>query len=128
MGRLPRCLFSYRPEGGVRRMAQKGYFSAESAIRLRYRPGVRRVRVLVSGTVQGVFFRQRTIRLARSEGCSGWVKNRPDGRLEAVFEGTPEVVDRMVAWCHRGPERAEVESVEVLEEDPEELEGFEVRY
>jgi acylphosphatase len=89
---------------------------------------VRRARVLVSGKVQGVFFRQRTIRLAREAGCNGWVMNRPDGRLEAVFEGPPEVVERMVAWCHQGPERAVVERVEVLAEEPEGLQGFDVRY
>jgi acylphosphatase len=89
---------------------------------------VRRVRILVSGRVQGVFFRQRTIRLARSADCAGWVRNLDDGRLEAVFEGTHEAVERMVAWCRSGPEQAVVESIEVLEEDPEELEGFEVRY
>jgi acylphosphatase len=109
-------------------MAQKGYFSAESAILLRYRPRVRRVRVVVSGQVQGVFFRQRTIRLARSEGCAGWVMNRPDGRLEAVFEGPTDAVERLVAWCHEGPERAVVDGVEVREEAPEGLEGFDVRY
>jgi acylphosphatase len=89
---------------------------------------VRRARVLVSGRVQGVFFRQRTIRLARQADCGGWVRNLDDGRLEAVFEGTPEAVERMVGWCRRGPELAVVESVEVLEEDPQGLEGFEVRY
>lgn len=89
---------------------------------------VRRARVLVSGRVQGVFFRQRTIRLARSAGCAGWVRNLDDGRLEAVFEGPEDAVERMVAWCRQGPERAVVEAVEVLEEDPEGLEGFEVRY
>ncbi len=75
-----------------------------------------------------MFFRQRTIRLARSERVHGWVTNRPDGRLEAVFEGPPDAVDRLVEWCHRGPERAVVERVDVLEEEPEGLEGFEVRY
>lgn len=94
----------------------------------RYAPIVRRARVLVSGRVQGVFFRQRTIRQARSADCAGWVRNLDDGRVEAVFEGDPEAVERMVAWCRRGPEGAVVESVEILEEDPEGLEGFEVRY
>lgn len=84
--------------------------------------------MLVSGRVQGVFFRQRTIRLARSAGCAGWVRNLDDGRLEAVFEGPPEAVDQMVAWCREGPEQAVVENVEVTEEEPERQEGFEVRY
>ena len=84
--------------------------------------------MIVSGRVQGVFFRQGTIRLARSEGCAGWVMNRPDGRLEAVFEGSADAVERMVAWCHEGPERAVVEAVDVRDEVSEELEGFEARY
>lgn len=91
-------------------------------------PSVRRVRVLVSGRVQGVFFRQGTIRLARSVGCAGWVRNREDGRLEAAFEGSPEAVDRLIAWCREGPELASIEGVEVLEEEPEGIVGFDVRY
>ncbi len=98
------------------------------ALHARYARVVRRARVLVSGRVQGVFFRQRTIRLARSADCAGWVRNLDDGRLEAVFEGAPEAVERMVAWCRDGPENAVVEGVEVLEEESEGLEGFEVRY
>lgn len=94
----------------------------------RYARGVRRARVLVSGRVQGVFFRQRTIRMARSADCTGWVRNLPDGRLEAVFEGSDEAVEKLVAWCREGPEHAVVEEVQVVEEDPEGLEGFEVRY
>ncbi len=82
----------------------------------------------MSGRVQGVFFRQRTVRLARDMGCAGWVMNRADGRLEAVFEGPADVAERMVAWCHEGPEHAIIEGVEVVEEEPEGLEGFEVRH
>ncbi|MGH2692681.1 MAG: acylphosphatase [Actinomycetota bacterium] len=89
---------------------------------------MRRARVLVSGRVQGVFFRQRTIRLARSADCAGWVRNLDDGRVEAVFEGSAEAVERMVAWCREGPEHAIVDGVEVIEEEPEGLQGFEVRY
>lgn len=89
---------------------------------------MRRARVLVSGRVQGVFFRQRTIGLARSADCAGWVRNLDDGRVEAVFEGSPEAVEGMIAWCSEGPERAVVDRVEVVEEEPEGLEGFEVRY
>jgi acylphosphatase len=73
-----------------------------------------------------VFFRQRTARLARAEGCGGWIKNRPDGLVEAVFEGHTEAVDRLIAWCHEGPEQAVVEGVDVVDEEPEGLEGFEV--
>lgn len=54
--------------------------------------------------------------------------NRPDGRLEAVFEGPEDAVERLAAWCHEGPEHAVVERVEVTEEEPEGLESFEVRY
>lgn len=82
----------------------------------------------MSGRVQGVFFRQRTIRLARSADCAGWVRNLDDGRVEAVFEGSAEAVERMVAWCREGPEHAIVDGVEVIEEEPEGLQGFEVRY
>ncbi|MGH2711713.1 MAG: acylphosphatase [Actinomycetota bacterium] len=94
----------------------------------RYARRVRRARVLVSGRVQGVFFRQRTIRLARSADCSGWVRNLPDGRVEAVFEGPEDAVEQLVAWCREGPEHASVEDVEVFDETPEGLEGFDVRY
>ncbi len=77
--------------------------------------------------MQGVFFRDETRSRAESAGLAGWVTNRPDGAVEAVFEGEPEAVERMVEFCRRGPSRAEVDSVEVGEEDPEGLAGFEVR-
>lgn len=112
---------------GTRCIAHSGYFALSVAETGAYAARVRRVRVLVSGSVQGVFFRQGTRRLARSEGCSGWIRNRPDGLVEAVFEGPPESVERLIAWCHDGPEAADVETVEVTEEDPEGLDGFEVR-
>lgn len=60
-------------------------------------------------------------------GVAGWVRNRPDGAVEAVFEGDPQAVDQLVEFCRRGPSRAEVTSVEVVEEEPERLAGFEVR-
>ncbi|MFE1320225.1 acylphosphatase [Kitasatospora phosalacinea] len=85
-----------------------------------------RRRVLVSGTVQGVFFRDSCRRAAAEAGVAGWVRNLPDGRVEAVFEGEPAAVDRMVAWMHHGPPRATVEHVEVLEEQPEGLLVFAV--
>ncbi|KDN88080.1 acylphosphatase [Kitasatospora cheerisanensis KCTC 2395] len=80
-----------------------------------------RRRVLVSGTVQGVFFRDSCRRAAAEAGVAGWVRNLPDGRVEAVFEGDDAPVERMVAWMRRGPSRAEVEHVEVI---PEPLEGL----
>lgn len=81
---------------------------------------MKRVRVLVSGRVQGVFFRATCAAEARRQGVGGWVRNLPDGRVEAAFEGPEEAVDRMVAWCRRGPELARVSSVEV---HPEPLAG-----
>lgn len=66
-----------------------------------------------------MWFRDSCRREAERLGVRGWVRNLPDGRVEAVFEGEPDAVDAMVAWCHRGPPRARVSSVEVLEEVPE---------
>lgn len=86
-----------------------------------------RARVLVSGMVQGVFFRHETRVRAQGMGVAGWVRNLPDGGVEAVFEGRREAVESMVAWCRRGPRYARVERVEVAWEDPEGLSGFEVR-
>jgi acylphosphatase len=77
--------------------------------------------------VQGVFFRDTTRRLAAGRGVAGWVANRPDGTVEAVFEGEPEAVESMVAFSRQGPRGAVVERVEVIEEQPEGLDGFEVR-
>jgi acylphosphatase len=83
--------------------------------------------VVVRGFVQGVFFRDSTRRLAHQHGVSGWVANRADGAVEAVFEGDEEAVERLVAFSRRGPRGAHVESVEVGEEEPEGLTGFAVR-
>jgi acylphosphatase len=77
--------------------------------------------------VQGVFFRDSTQREARSAGVSGWVTNRSDGAVEAVFEGDEDAVARMVEFVRRGPGHADVEDVEVHDEEPEGLEGFSVR-
>ncbi len=77
--------------------------------------------------MQGVFFRDTTRRHAEAAGVAGWVRNTPDGTVEAVFEGEPEAVKEMVEFCRRGPSRAEVTSVEVVDEQPEGLSGFEVR-
>ena len=86
-----------------------------------------RRRVRVHGRVQGVFFRASTHAAARQAGVAGWVRNRPDGSVEAVFEGPPEPVERMVAYVAVGPPRAAVERIEVVEEEPQGLGGFEVR-
>ena len=86
-----------------------------------------RRRVVVEGRVQGVWFRAATAEQARALGLAGWVRNRPDGRVEAVFEGAPAAVDAALAFCRRGPPAARVERVEVREEAPEGLAGFAVR-
>ena len=90
-------------------------------------PNTVRRRVIAYGLVQGVFYRDTTRRLAEQHGISGWVHNRADGAVEAVFEGLPDQVDRMIAWARRGPSQASVDSIEVYEEAPEGLTGFAVR-
>ena len=86
-----------------------------------------RRRVIVRGRVQGVFFRDTTRRMAHSRGVAGWMRNNPDGSVEAVFEGEAEPVESMVRWCREGPRGAVVEEVEVFEEETEGLEGFRIR-
>jgi acylphosphatase len=85
-----------------------------------------RKRVRAHGQVQGVFFRDSVRRAASSRGVAGWAANRPDGTVEAVFEGAPEAVDRLVELCRGGPGHATVERLEVADEEPEGLEGFRV--
>jgi len=88
-----------------------------------------RARVIVEGRVQGVFFRQHTQDMAFRLGVIGWVKNRRDGSVEAVFEGDREKVDQIIQWCHRGPSEARVKNVSVVwEEYTEEFEDFSVTY
>jgi acylphosphatase len=86
-----------------------------------------RRRVVVYGFVQGVFFRETTRRRAEAAGVSGWVRNRPDGAVEAVFEGEPDAVGRLLAFVQEGPPDARVERVETVDEEPEGLERFAVR-
>lgn len=86
-----------------------------------------RARVIVSGLVQGVFYRDTCRREAARVNTAGWVRNRPDGTVEAVFEGEPDAVQAMVAWCRRGPNHARVTDVRTAEERPEGLTGFAVR-
>ena len=86
-----------------------------------------RRRVVVRGYVQGVFFRDSVRRLAQQRGVGGWVANRADGAVEAVFEGDPDAVERLVDFCRTGPRGAQVDSVDVAEEEPEGLSGFNVR-
>ena len=85
-----------------------------------------RRRVVIHGHVQGVFFRDSTRRLAEREGVAGWVRNRPDGAVEAVFEGDAEAVERLLRFMREGPCGAQVERVDVAEEEPEGLRGFSV--
>jgi acylphosphatase len=78
--------------------------------------------------VQGVFFRDSTRQKAEELGLAGWVRNRPDGQVEALFEGPPEKVEEIVSWCKEGPQRASVENVDAdFESAGGDLEGFEVR-
>jgi acylphosphatase len=86
-----------------------------------------RRRVVAHGNVQGVFFRDSTAKEARSREVAGWVRNREDGAVEAVFEGDPQAVEALVEFCRSGPSRADVERVDVEEEEPEGLASFEVR-
>lgn len=85
-----------------------------------------RRRVIVQGFVQGVFFRDTVRGRAVAAGVAGWVRNNPDGTVEAVFEGEPEAVDRLVAFCRKGPSGAHVGHVDVTAEDPEAVHGFEI--
>lgn len=89
-------------------------------------PGSRR-RVVAHGHVQGVFFRDSTRREAERRGVAGWARNTPDGTVEAVFEGPDDAVEAMVAFVRGGPGHASVSSVDVTDEAPEGLTGFDVR-
>ena len=86
-----------------------------------------RRRVTVQGRVQGVFFRDSTRERASAHGVSGWARNMPDGSVEAVLEGPPESVERVLSFLRDGPPRAEVAELQVREETPEGLSGFSVR-
>lgn len=83
-----------------------------------------RRRVVVHGHVQGVFFRETVRRRADAVGVAGWVRNRSDGSVEAVFEGEPDGVGRLITFCETGPRGAQVEWVDVAAEAPERLAGF----
>jgi len=87
---------------------------------------LKRAKVIVHGAVQGVFFRVEARDRARSLGLAGWVRNVPDGTVEAVLEGDDERVELMVEWCRRGPAGARVEEVEVDWSEPEGEDGFSI--
>ena len=86
-----------------------------------------RRRAIVHGRVQGVFFRDTMRRMAESRGVAGWASNRPDGTVEAVFEGEPQDVESILNFSREGPRGAAVERVDVIEEEPEGLSGFAIR-
>jgi acylphosphatase len=86
-----------------------------------------RYRVLISGLVQGVSFRDACRRTAERQGVSGWVRNLPDGSVEAVFEGPAEAVDALVEWSRHGPRLAVVKDVRVQAAPPEGMLGFQIR-
>lgn len=86
-----------------------------------------RRRVIAHGRVQGVFFRDSVRQRAESHDVAGWACNRSDGAVEAVFEGRPDDVERLVEFAKTGPRQAEVDTVDVREEEPEGLTGFEIR-
>lgn len=89
---------------------------------------LQRAHVWVSGQVQGVFFRDSTRQKAEELGLAGWVRNVPDGLVEALFEGPSEKVEAMVRWCEEGPQHASVENVDTnFESAGGDLKGFEVR-
>lgn len=88
---------------------------------------MKRAHVRVRGSVQGVFFRVEARDRARSLGLAGWVRNEPDGAVEAVFEGERERVESLIEWCRRGPAGARVEDVDVTWEEPQGEEAFSIR-
>ncbi len=136
---VPRRWSSAPPRGGVSHapgedtpeadlaLAVEAFGAARAAGDRRGRAGVKRVRVIAAGRVQGVFFRRSVADRAESRGVAGWVRNCPDGSVEAVFEGEPEAVDALVAFCREGPRGAYVDRVDVSDEQPEGRCSFEVR-
>ena len=87
---------------------------------------IQRVRLIITGRVQGVGFRFSTREAAIQRGVNGWVRNLSDGRVEAVLEGSQPDVESMIEWCHQGPPAAIVQQVSVHQESPEGLQGFEI--
>ena len=88
---------------------------------------IERMHLLISGRVQGVFFRATAEHVARELGITGWARNLPDGRVEAIAEGDPEALDRFADWCREGPPAARVEGVEIRRSEATgEFQAFEV--
>ncbi|MBS3772728.1 MAG: acylphosphatase [Candidatus Thermoplasmatota archaeon] len=88
---------------------------------------MKRAHVWISGRVQGVWYRANTQKQAEQRGIAGWVRNLPDGRVEAVFEGPEKEIEDMIQWCHTGSPMAHVDDVEVQWEDPAGLDGFHIK-
>jgi acylphosphatase len=87
-----------------------------------------RAHLYISGRVQGVGYRYSCHREAATRRLSGWVRNLPDGRVEAVFQGPKEDVEDMIGWCYRGPSEARVSNIDVAYEDAkDDLKGFGIR-
>ena len=88
------------------------------------------IHVLISGRVQGVWFRASTKQKADQLGLTGWVRNTDDGNVEAVFEGGDDTVNEIVKWCHKGPPLSKVEKVEIInkQEPTNGFDGFSIRY
>jgi acylphosphatase len=79
---------------------------------------LKRVRLTIFGRVQGVFFRQTTLdEVKRYPKIQGWIRNRRNGTVEAVFQGPDEILEKLIQWCHKGPQWAQVSSVELIEEE-----------
>lgn len=89
---------------------------------------LQKIQVFISGKVQGVGYRFWTVNQAQKLGVNGWVRNLKDGRVEAVFEGESEKIEQMIQACFRGPRASKVENVIVNEDNPEGIEGFQIRY
>ena len=87
------------------------------------------VHVIISGRVQGVWFRATTKQKAEQLGLTGWVRNSPEGNVEAVIEGEVNIIQEMLEWCHHGPPLAKVENVEVKNQEPTNgFNGFSIKY
>ena len=96
---------------------------------MRGRQHMKRIHVFISGRVHGVFFRAETYHHAKNLNLKGWVRNLRDGRVEAVFEGKKEDINRMIGWCRKGPPAASVTGIETIEEPlSEDFTDFTVRY
>lgn len=90
---------------------------------------MKRVRVFISGRVQGVFFRAYTKEEAEKLGLKGWVRNLPDGKVEALFEGDEKAIEEIIKWCHKGSPASVVTKVEVIEEPyVGEFKNFSIKY